>query len=57
MGPRPAPGNEENRPQVFMLSSGDITPFTLHVRPGIGSPGVTLRVAESGNVDQIHDER
>ena len=44
-------------PQVFMLSSGDITPFTLRLRPSIGSPGISLHVAENGTVTQIRDER
>jgi hypothetical protein len=40
-----------------MLSSGDITPFTLRLRPAVGSPGISLRVAENGGAEQIRDER
>ena len=55
--PRQLPSEkDENRPQVFMLSSGDITPFSLHLRPSTGSPGISLHVAESGNIQQVRDE-
>jgi general secretion pathway protein H len=47
---------QDEEPQVLILSSGDITPFELRLRPAIGSPGITLRVAENGDVDQVHDE-
>lgn len=51
-----APEKDKNTPQVFMMSSGDITAFSLHLRPSIGSPGINLQVAESGTVEQIRDE-
>ena len=47
-----------NEPQVRILSSGDITPmFRLHLRPAIGKPGISLRMAENGKAEQIRDER
>jgi general secretion pathway protein H len=54
---RSQPRDEETQPQVFMLSSGDITPFTLRLRPAVGSRGISLRVAENGGAEQIRDER
>jgi general secretion pathway protein H len=47
---------DENLPQVFILSSGDITPFELRLRPQIGEPGVTLTVAADGTVTRSRDE-
>lgn len=47
----------EQLPQVFILSSGDITPFELRLRPAIGSPGITLKVADNGAVETVRDER
>jgi general secretion pathway protein H len=47
---------DENLPQVFILSSGDITPFELRLRPQIGEPGVTLKVAADGSVTRTRDE-
>lgn len=48
---------EGNDPQVLILSSGDITPFELRVRASIGSRGFSLRVADSGDMELIRDER
>jgi len=49
---------DKDRPQVFMDSSGEVTPpFKLRLRPGIGSPGISLRVSESGKVEQVRDAR
>lgn len=47
----------EERPQVLILSSGDITPFELRLRPGIGKRGISLSVAADGNVERKADER
>lgn len=49
-------GRERDRPQVFILSSGDITPFELHLRPAIGQAGISMTVAENGTVKQVRDE-
>jgi general secretion pathway protein H len=49
-------GRERDRPQVFILSSGDITPFELRLRPAIGQPGISMTVAENGTVKQVRDE-
>lgn len=49
-------GRERDRPQVFILSSGDITPFELHLRPAIGQPGISMTVAGNGMVKQVRDE-
>lgn len=48
---------DDNVPQVFILSSGDITPFELRVRPEIGSPGISLVVADNGKMETVRDER
>lgn len=48
---------DPNLPQVFVLSSGDVTPFELRLRPAIGSPGITLKVADNGKVEKVRDER
>ena len=47
---------DQAMPQVFIMSSGDVTPFELHLRPGIGQPGITLRVADNGATKQVPDE-
>lgn len=47
---------QDEEPQVFILSSGDVTPFALRLRPAIGSPGITLRVSENGDVEKVRDE-
>jgi hypothetical protein len=47
---------DRNLPQVFILSSGDITPFELRLRPANGKPGIRISVAENGSVKQVRDE-
>lgn len=54
--PERGAGVDDNAPQVFIFSSGDVTPFSVRLRPGIGQPGVTLVVAESGAVEQKRDD-
>jgi hypothetical protein len=54
---KPSTDNKDrNLPQVFILSSGDITPFELHLRPALGKPGISLAVAENGTVKQVRDD-
>lgn len=48
---------DPNLPQVFILSSGDVTPFKVRLRPAIGKPGITLKVADNGTVEKLRDER
>ena len=61
--PREAPrmllsDKDKTRPQVMMLSSGDISPpFSLRLRPSNGGPGIRLNVEENGSVEQVRDER
>jgi general secretion pathway protein H len=43
-------------PQVFILSSGDVTPFELRLRPNIGSKGIKLIVADNGTVRKMRDD-
>lgn len=50
-------GRSGIEPQVFILSSGDLTPFELHLRPAAGQPGIRLRVSDSGASEQLPDER
>lgn len=54
--PERGTGKDDNAPQVFIFSSGDVTPFTIRLRPGIGQPGVTLDVSETGTAEQKRDE-
>ncbi len=44
-------------PQVFIMSSGDVTPFELRLRPGTGEPGITLRVTDNGETRRTADVR
>jgi general secretion pathway protein H len=44
-------------PHVLILSSGEITPFELRIRPATGRAAATLRVAESGLIERISDDR
>lgn len=54
---RPAdPARGRDAPQVLILSSGDVTPFAVHLRPAIGSPGVRLEVADDGSTQTVRDE-
>lgn len=48
---------DPNLPQIFILSSGDVTPFELRLRPSIGNKGITLKVADNGKVEKVRDER
>lgn len=50
------PADDRQAPQVLILSSGDVTPFTLHLRPAIGSPGLRLVVAADGTTQTVRDE-
>lgn len=45
------------QPHVLILSSGDITPFELRLRPATGLAAVTLRAAEDGLIEQRTDDR
>lgn len=42
-------------PQILILSSGDVTPFELHLRPAAGQPGIRLYVGDSGASERIPD--
>lgn len=44
-------------PQVFILSSGDMTPFSVRMQAAPGEPGIKLDVAESGVTRQVRDEK
>lgn len=47
---------DRDAPQVFILSSGDVTPFATLMRPAIGSPGMRLAVAADGTTQSSRDE-
>jgi type II secretion system protein H len=51
-----ASDKQKEQPQVFVLSSGDVTPFSVHLRPAIGAAGLTLTVAEDGSSKTLRDE-
>lgn len=53
---RPKAGRDTLMPQVFIMSSGDVTPFEVHLRPEIGKPGITLQVADNGEARLVTDE-
>ncbi|MCK6372091.1 MAG: type II secretion system minor pseudopilin GspH [Gammaproteobacteria bacterium] len=44
-------------PQILILSSGDVTPFELGLRPAAGGRGHSLNVTENGDTELIRDER
>lgn len=52
----PKASKDAPMPQVFIMSSGDVTPFEVHLRPEIGKPGITLQVADSGEAKLVSDE-
>ncbi len=52
------PDPNENRPQVMIMSSGDVLqPFVLRLRPELGSARVGIAVSTAGAVEQIRDDR
>lgn len=50
-----APKNSQT-PQVLVLSSGEITPFVLRLKPAVGAAGVRLTVAANGDISNARDE-
>lgn len=48
---------DDNQPQVFILSSGDVTPFAVHMRPSVGQAGIRLEVEENGAIREVRDDR
>ncbi len=50
-------GKDEEMPQVFIMSSGDVTPFEVRLRPETGKPGISLKVADSGEAQRVADEQ
>jgi general secretion pathway protein H len=50
--------DDENgyKPQVFILSSGDITPFTLNVRRRFGNTGMILTAEADGSIELRRDD-
>jgi general secretion pathway protein H len=53
---KPADKKKPPPPQVMILSSGDVTPFVLRLKPGAGSPGMQLTVTGNGDVTSARDE-
>jgi general secretion pathway protein H len=43
-------------PQVFILSSGDLTPFTLYVKRRFRNEGLILKVEGDGSIEQLRDD-
>lgn len=48
--------NREYRPQVFIMSSGDITPFNLRFREAFSSDGYQVLIKADGSAEIKHDE-
>ena len=50
-------GEDDYLPQIFILSSGELTPFTVRFRPEFTSIGYSLIVKADGNTETLADER
>lgn len=48
--------DQEYRPQVFIMSSGDITPFNLRFREAFSSDGFQVLIKADGAAEIKHDE-
>jgi len=49
-------GTDDNsRPQILILSSGDVTPFAVRLAPESGGDGSTIRVSETGAIEKIRE--
>jgi general secretion pathway protein H len=44
------------KPQVFILSSGDMTPFTVNLRRRFGNTGMILTAEADGSIELLHDD-
>ncbi len=50
-------GEDKNyRPQVFIMSSGDVTPFNLRFREAFSSDGYQVLIQADGSAEIKHDE-
>jgi general secretion pathway protein H len=47
---------EEYLPQIFILSSGEVTPYTVRFRPEFTSSSYSLKVKADGNTETLADE-
>ena len=43
--------NDDYRPQIFIFSSGDISPFTFQLRGAFQNTGISMEVAGDGTVE------
>ena len=48
--------DKEYRPQVFIMSSGDVTPFNLRFREAFSSDGYRVLIKADGSAEIKHDE-
>ena len=48
--------DKDYRPQVFIMSSGDITPFNLRFREAFSSDGYQVLIKADGSAEIKHDE-
>ena len=48
--------DENYRPQVFIMSSGDVTPFNLRFREAFSSDGYQVLIEADGSAEIKHDE-
>jgi len=44
------------KPQVFILSSGDMTPFTVNLRRRFGNTGMILTAEADGSIELLRDD-
>ena len=51
-----ADDDENYRPQVFIMSSGDVTPFNLRFREAFSSGGYQVLIEADGSGEIKHDE-
>ncbi len=47
---------EDYLPQIFILSSGEVTPFTVRIRPEFTSSTYSLNVKADGSTETLADE-
>jgi len=50
------PAAEDYEPQIFLLSSGEITPFSVRFRPAFDNYGVLLEIKADGKASVSADE-
>lgn len=47
--------NTDYEPQLFIFSSGDMSPFTVKLRRRFETEGISLEIDEAGDIERIED--